>query len=100
MNGYFSERTLLQSKVPVATKITTIGDLLPSDNAPSSKASQEEQAGSLSQTGDSTVLEGWQMSWEQGMYAPNISWLKSDGPYGIFESARPYTTAKGTISTK
>ena len=100
MNGYFSERTLLQSKVPVATKITTIGDLLPSDNAPSSKASQEEQAGSLSQTGDSTVLEGWQMSWEQGMYAPNISWLKSDGPYGIFESARPYTTAKGTISTR
>ncbi|XP_072030815.1 uncharacterized protein, partial [Amphiura filiformis] len=74
--------------------------LAAADDAPSSNASQEEQAGSSSQTGDSTVLEGWQMSWEQGMYAPNISWLKSDGPYGILESARSYTTAKGTIGTR
>ena len=100
MNGYFSEGRFLESEVPVDTKITTIGDLLPSDDAPSSKASQEEKAGSSSQTGDSTMLEGWQMSWEQGMYVPNISWLKSDGPYGIFESARSYTTAKGTIGTR
>ena len=34
------------------------------------------------------------------MYALNISWLKSDGPYGIFESARLYTTAEGTIGTR
>ena len=33
------------------------------------------------------------------MYAPNLKWLKSDGPYGIFELARKYIT-QGESATR
>jgi hypothetical protein len=85
----------------VATQITTVGKLLPSEDAPSSTALEDQPASSSqSQVEDSAVLEGWQLTWDKGMYAPNVCWLKSDGPYGIFEPARTYTTAKGTINTR
>ena len=85
----------------MATQITTVGKLLPSEDASSSTVQDDQPASSSqSQLDDSAVLGGWQLLWDQGMYAPNVSWLKSDGPYGIFEAARRYTTAKGTTMTR
>ncbi|XP_022097062.1 uncharacterized protein LOC110982732, partial [Acanthaster planci] len=106
------EDVLQDSEVAVSTQITTVGKLLPStltsDDEPStSQSALEERPVSPdlhvpATSGDESVLlEGWQKFWDepppqvQGMYSPNILWLKTDGPYGIFETPRTYTTANG-----
>ena len=45
------------------------------------------------------VTEGWQKSWEEppGMYAPNVPWLKSDRPHGIFQASK---TKRKTFKAK
>ena len=51
-------------------------------------------------------LEGWQKFWDeppmntQGIYPPNIPWLKTDGPYGLFEEQKKYKMAKGEIRAR
>lgn len=93
----FSESTIHDSEHPVATKITTVGQLLlPLESAPSPPPFEDKPTSSS----DATVLEGWQLSWDQGMYPPNVCWLKSDGPHGIFQPTQEYTTAKGIIGTR
>ena len=104
---WLSEDVLQDSEVAVSTQITTVGKLLPltSDDKPStSRSASEDRPASPdphAPDDESVLLEGWQKFWDeppakaQGMYPPNIPWLKTDGPYGIFDSSRTYTTAGG-----
>ena len=105
----FSEDVLINSGVGVSTQITSVGKLLPSSTAtlPSEDRPSTSSADrSLSSVDDSTLQEGWQKFWDeppaqvQGIPPSNVRWLKTDGPYGIFESAKMYTTAKGEFGTR
>ena len=90
---------LHDSKVEVSTQITSIGKHQPSPATtsaygPSSLKSQDRPSTSAASSAEcSTVQKGWQKFWDepppqvQGMYPPNVPWLKNSGPHGIFERA-------------
>ena len=74
----FSENVVQESQVLVNTSVTSVDRLI------SEMPSATE-----------TFHEGWQKAWDN-MYLPNLKWLKSDGPHGIFEEPQRYVSGKGT----
>ena len=86
----YSVDVLQDSQVPVDTSLTSVDQLIPDPDVPPTSASSHD---------DADVVEGWQKSWDE-MYVPNLKWLKSDGPYGIFEEPQRYVSTKGHVSTR
>eukprot|EP00057_Strongylocentrotus_purpuratus_P015139 XP_011669613.1 PREDICTED: uncharacterized protein LOC105440781 [Strongylocentrotus purpuratus] len=79
-----AENVLQEAQVLVDTSVTSVDRLL--SEVPSATESFRDAA---------DVIEGWQKAWDN-MYLPNLKWLKSDGPHGIFEEPQRNVSGKGT----
>lgn len=76
----FSENLVKESQVLVNTSVASVDRLI--SEVPSATESFCDAA---------DVIEGWQKAWDNMyMYLPNLKWLKSDGPHGIFEEPQRY----------
>ena len=92
----------------MSTQITTVDKLVPaaSTSTLTSPSSPSHLTISTTADDDSVVQEGWQKGWDKppaqgnGMYPPNIPWLKTDGQFGIFETAKPFKNAKGEMAMR
>lgn len=97
----FLEQILQESEVAVTTEVTTWGSLQPlpvplkQEDIPSTSTASTFQL----PVDEPIVTEGWQKTWEEppGMYAPNVPWLKSDSPHGIFHASK---TKRKTFKAK
>ena len=100
----FSETMLAESEIPVATQVTTFGQLVPSEADPCTTRTETQPSVTTLALDVTVILEGWQKSWEESQYkgiaSTNIRWLRDNEQYGLFESAKPFKTSKGEVTQR
>ena len=90
----FLDDLLQDSELVIWKQLTTMDKLLSSSMLPSEKSLVKLEGGGGQKFWDEPPMN------TQGIYPPNIPWLKTDGPYGLFEDQKKYKTAKGEIRAR